>query len=66
MIQTFTVLKTWNLVRLSKNRNHTLGIGMYFWENNPLRAMKWAQTLQKPTQHGKPTIEKLQLSGGQK
>lgn len=47
----------------STNSYDWLGPGMYFWENNPLRALQWAETLQKHPQNGKQNIEKPSVLG---
>ncbi|AEV29417.1 hypothetical protein SpiGrapes_1610 [Sphaerochaeta pleomorpha str. Grapes] len=41
----------------STNSYDWLGLGMYFWENNPLRALQWAETMQKHPQNGKRKTE---------
>ena len=34
-------------IRPSKNNYDWLGHGVYFWENNPARAQKWAESQSK-------------------
>ncbi len=41
----------------SKNPYDWLGKGMYFWENDPERALEWAKNVQKYAQNQKQKIE---------
>lgn len=41
----------------SENDYDWLGKGMYFWENDPERAMEWAEDLKKRSQNSKQKIE---------
>lgn len=47
----------------SENSYDWLGKGMYFWENNPERALDWARMLQKNNQNEKQKIEKPAVLG---
>lgn len=44
-------------VSISQNSHDWLGTGAYFWENSPLRAMKWAELVRRNPQHFKHRIE---------
>jgi len=51
-------------VRLSKNSYDWLGHGMYFWENNPERALLWAEQKKKAGTLKEPAIVGAVLSLG--
>ncbi|MBI2421655.1 MAG: hypothetical protein HYV27_02415 [Candidatus Hydrogenedentes bacterium] len=43
----------------SENRYDWLGHGIYFWENNPVRALEFAEELQAFPRSGKQTIKEV-------
>jgi hypothetical protein len=43
-------------VSISDNAHDWLGTGAYFWDNDPLRALQWAERIQKHPQHNKHKI----------
>jgi hypothetical protein len=47
----------------SENPYDWLGKGMYFWENDPARALQWAETSMKHPQNGKQVITKPAVVG---
>lgn len=47
----------------SKNKYDWLGNGIYFWENNPKRALEYAKFLQKNPGRGKKPISKSSVIG---
>jgi len=51
-------------VRLSKNSYDWLGHGMYFWENNPERALLWAEQKKKAGTLKEPAVVGAVLSLG--
>ena len=51
------------MLHASKNDYDWLGHGMYFWENNFLRALHFAQELQKRPQKGKKPIREPAVLG---
>jgi hypothetical protein len=55
-VRTAIVLNKTSLIP-SKNDYDWLGNGIYFWENNRLRAKQFADDLQKSTRKNKPHIE---------
>jgi hypothetical protein len=50
-------------LRASTNSFDWLGSGMYFWENDPKRAMEWARQLKKHPQHNDQKIETPSVLG---
>ena len=51
------------MLNSSKNDYDWLGNGMYFWENNPLRALDFAQDLHSNPRNSKPPIESPAVLG---
>lgn len=47
----------------SENKYDWLGKGMYFWENDPERALDWAKMLKKHNQNSKQKIENPSVLG---
>lgn len=50
-------------LRKSKNDYDWLGNGIYFWENNPARALEYAQLLKAHPQHGKEPLNEPAVVG---
>ena len=46
-------------VSISDNDYDSLGTGAYFWENDPLRALQWAEWIRKHPNHAKSIIFEL-------
>lgn len=38
-------------VSVSENSHDWLGAGAYFWENDPVRALRWAENVRAHPQH---------------
>lgn len=47
----------------SENKYDWLGKGMYFWENDPQRALDWSRMLQKHNQNSKQHIKEPAVLG---
>ena len=47
----------------SENKYDWLGKGMYFWENDPQRALEWAKMLKNQSQNSKQKIETPSVLG---
>ncbi len=45
-------------VKISENAHDWLGAGAYFWENDPLRALNWAEHVQRHPQHFQQKVTK--------
>jgi hypothetical protein len=50
-------------VSISDNDYDWLGTGAYFWENDPKRALQWAEGIKAYPQHGKHKIQKPAVIG---
>ena len=50
-------------VRASENQYDWLGSGAYFWENNPARALAWAEFLASPRYRGKRKVTQPAVLG---
>jgi len=52
------ILRNKEHVSPSENAHDWLGIGAYFWENSPARALQWAEFVKRNPQHFKHRIQK--------
>ena len=50
-------------VSISDNDYDWLGTGAYFWENDPLRAFQWAESIQRQPHHVKHKIHQPEVIG---
>ena len=50
-------------VSISENNHDWLGTGAYFWENSPLRALRWAHLVHDHPQHFRHRIRKPAVVG---
>jgi len=58
-----SVVNGFSLLQISKNDYDWLGHGIYFWENDPNRALKYARTIQDNPIRGRGKITKPAVIG---